>query len=769
MSKKPHVNHAEQDIRLLAHALRSIAECVVITDMDERIKFVNDAFIKVYGYPEQELIGQHINIVRPQDGQQKLFEEISTSTTHGGWQGELMNRAKDGRLFPVALNTSVVLDERRQPIARMAVSVDITDRRRAEELVRLSEESYRGLFNTVSDAIYVQATDGSFLDVNRGAEEMYGYPREFFIGKTPLVLSAEGMNDIDETLRKVGLAFNGEPQRFEWWGRRSNGEVFPKEVRLNRGKYFGQDVIIALARDITARKRSEQALQDSEERYRLLFETNPHPMWAYDLENLHFLAVNEAAIRHYGYSREEFLSMTIKDIRPQEDVSRLLDNVAHVTEGLDQAGVWRHKKKNGDVIDVEIISHTLNFGGRSAELVLAMDITERHSLQRQLLQAQKLESIGTLASGIAHDINNILTIITGYASLIPGVAGDPEKLKKSVGVITESVRRGAALVEQILTFARKTEMRREVLNANAKIGELARLLGETFPRTITLSLDLDPSLPDISMDPNQFHQALLNLCVNARDAMMGEGTMTLSTRVVDGHRVARHFPRAALKPYVAISVQDTGTGMSEAVKSRIFDPFFTTKEKGKGTGLGLAVVFGIVEAHQGFIQVDSTPNSGSAFTMYLPVTLEQPKERSEGSATSHPAAAVNTQILVVEDEPALSDMLIEFLTRHGFRVLVAPDGVLALRIFREKWQTIDLVLSDVGLPGLDGMGVFRGLREIDPNAACVLASGYLDPELQSKMRHEGILGFVQKPYELHNLERVLREALASHRGHAGGN
>ena len=753
----------EHQLHLLASAMRSISECVAITDMDDRILFVNEAFTRTYGYSVEELVGQPIDHLRV-PGQEAAIRELNDGTRAGGWRGVIMNRRKNGEVFPVYLSTSVVLDERQQPLANMGVAVDITERRIAEQTLRDSEESYRGLFNTVGDAIYIQGRDGRFLDVNRGAEQMYGYPRSRFLGQTPEFLAAEGMNDMAATLQSVERSFAGEPQHFEWWGKRSNGEIFPKDIRLFRGSYFGQEVVIALARDITSRKRAEQALRESEERYRLLFDTNPHPMWVYDLKTLEFLAVNEAAVVHYGYTQDEFLGMTIKDIRPPEDVERLLKNIAGVTEGLDEAGVWRHRKKDGTIIEVEITSHTLEFSGRRSELVMAIDVTERRSLQHQLLQSQKLESIGTLASGIAHDINNILTIILGYTSLMPTHRHDRVRFQKDVDVVMDSVRRGAGLVQQILTFARKTESHQEALDANAVIRELSTMLQETFPRIITIATDLDTSVPPVSMDPNQLHQALLNLCVNARDAMPAGGSLTISTSTADGQELSHRFQHIRPGRYLAVAVHDSGTGMSETIRTRIFDPFFTTKEKGKGTGLGLAVVFGIVDSHGGVVDVASELGQGSTFTMYFPL---EPSLSLPGTAAKEVGirrTGDQTLILLAEDERALGNMVEEYLTSQGYRVIVAHDGIQAIRLFERHREEIGLVISDVGLPELDGWKVLQRAKELRPNVPCLLASGYFEPEMRAQMRESGVTGFLQKPYELESLSAAVRAAVGKDRG-----
>jgi hypothetical protein len=750
--------HVEEQLRLQASALRSVSEGVAMTDVDERIIYVNEAFQRMYGYREDELLGQPIEMLRA-PAQEHITPLILSGTLGGGWRGEILNRRKDGSFFPIALSTSIVVDDQGDPIAHMGVAVDITKRRAAEEALRRSDESYRGLFNAVGDAIYVQDRTGRFVDVNRGAEEMYGYGRGDFIGRTPEFLSASSKNDLAATIQAVERTFAGTPQRFEWWGRRKNGEEFPKDVRLFPGTYFGQEVVIALARDITEQKRTEVALRDSEERYRLLFETNPRPMWVYDLGTLAFLAVNDAAVRHYGYTREDFLAMTILDIRPPEDVGRLLENIAHVTEGIDEAGVWRHRRKDGSVIDVEITSHTLTFGGHQAELVMSVDVTEKHDLQRQLMQSQKLESIGTLASGIAHDINNILTIILGYASLLPTHRLERDRFQKDVDVIIDSVRRGAGLVQQILMFARKTESHIEAVDANRVVDDLGRVLQETFPRTIAIQMELADGLPMITMDPNHLHQALLNLCVNARDAMPAGGTLTLSTAVVDGALVARRFGRVQDERYLRLSVGDTGEGMTEKVRHRIFDPFFTTKEKGKGTGLGLAVVFGIVESHHGFVDVHSEPGAGSAFTLYFPASKPGATTERAVEASTVPSPAHGQVLLFVEDEQELSDLVVEYLQSEGYHVLTAHDGLEALRLFEERRREIAVVVSDIGLPGLDGWSVFRRMREMHPGVRCVLASGYLEPEVWSSMREEGISGFLQKPYELEALTAAIRGAL----------
>lgn len=511
------------------------------------------------------------------------------------------------------------------------------------------------------------------------------------------------------------------------------------------------------------RKKIEQQLRDSEEQYRLLFEKNPHPMWVVDSESFVFLAANEAAIQHYGFSIEEFSGMTIKDLRaptPMEDKTKspIAQSTTPGTEaGL--SGISRHRKKNGAAIDVEVTSNQISFHGRPATLVLANDITQRLALEAQLRQSQKMESLGTLAGGIAHDFNNILCIILGYTSGLPGIRNETERFQKSVFSIEKAVDRGTGLVKQILTFARRTEVSVEPININALAEELVRMLEGTFPKTISFYLNLAREIPLITGDSSRLHQSLLNLCVNARDAMPGGGTLSIRTGIVREVDRRGVFPEMQPGDYVSIEVEDSGSGMDETTRSRIFEPFFTTKSREGGSGLGLAVVYGVIKSHQGFIQVESELGRGTTFRIYLPVPQCAGADLSERPKTSDESPEGTETILVVEDEESLRDLMVELLAGRGYNVLTAKDGLKAVEVYSQHSREIALVITDFGLPKLGGYETLLKMKEINPAVKAIFASGYLDPDLKNKMLDAGACDFIQKPYVLTEICRRVRIAL----------
>jgi signal transduction histidine kinase/ActR/RegA family two-component response regulator len=386
---------------------------------------------------------------------------------------------------------------------------------------------------------------------------------------------------------------------------------------------------------------------------------------------------------------------------------------------------------------------------RTAELIAAnqalrTEMDERSALEEQLRQAQKMESMGTLAGGIAHDFNNILNIIQGYSSLIAAQAGESTDIPESVKIINEAIKRGAGVVQQLLTMARKTEANLELTDLNAVVSSLVDLVKGTFPKNIAVHLELAAGLPMIMADPNQINQALLNLCVNARDAMPNGGRLTLRTAFADAGALDQ---RNDGEEAVAIEVSDSGTGIDEKVRERIFEPFFTTKDADKGTGLGLSVVYGIVKSHRGTVAVTSAPGDGSTFRIVLPRGNEPCAEPSDphGNGAEKHNGATGTA-LVVEDEETMLHLLRNLLAERGYRVFTAVDGEEATARYRRNGDDIDVVLLDLDLPKISGTEVLRKIRAKNPAARVVVTSGHLEPELKAALAREGVSRFVHKPY-----------------------
>jgi two-component system, cell cycle sensor histidine kinase and response regulator CckA len=397
-----------------------------------------------------------------------------------------------------------------------------------------------------------------------------------------------------------------------------------------------------------------------------------------------------------------------------------------------------------------------------ANAALLRDMQEQRRLEEQLRQAQKMEGIGTLAGGIAHDFNNILNIIKGYASLIEQHPSADEKISESVSVIDESIERGASVVRQLLTLARKTESSLVSVDVNDIVSPFANLLKQTFPKTIDVSLELRPKLPAVMADPNQITQALLNLSVNARDAMPNGGKLKLRTKVLDGGQAQKTVPRASF--YVCIEVADTGTGIEDSIRNRIFEPFFTTKGVGEGTGLGLAMVYGIVKNHNGFVNVESESKRGTIFRLYIPVAPSEekaiPHEANGTAKVSGPERSKGQRtLLLAEDEQAMVLLLKRTLSNHGYHVLAALDGEEAIDIYRRHKDEIDVVLLDIGLPKVAGWEVILKLKEENPNVNVVVASGYIDPAFKAKMHQVGVNDFIPKPYTPDTIIEALQAIL----------
>ena len=532
-------------------------------------------------------------------------------------------------------------------------------------------------------------------------------------------------------------------------------------VRDAHGRVAG---VVLVFRDIAQRRRSQRELEDSERRYRLLFDNNPQPMWVFAVDTLAFLAVNNAAIQNYGYTREEFLSRTVKDIRPEEDIPALLEDVRTSPNALHTGGPWRHRKKDGAIITVEIACHPIEFDGRNARLILSTDITERKKLEEQFHQAQRLESVGRLAGGVAHDFNNLLTVIKGYTEMAISDLPPGDPLQESLNEIRSASDRAAALTQQLLAFSRKQLIQPAVLNLNRIIGEVEKMLRRLIGEDIELVAKLAPDLGNVKADSGQIQQMLLNLAVNARDAMPEGGSLLIETSnvMLDEGYAAAH-PAVQPGPYVMIAVTDTGIGMTPEVQARIFEPFFTTKPKGAGTGLGLATVYGMVRQSGGWIWVYSEPGCGATFKIYLPWSGEQaPHIRPAVKMEVHGSETV----LVVEDQAEVRTLAVAALKRFGYEVLSAAGGPEALAVSRAFSGRIHLLVTDVVMPGMNGRDLAEQLIGERSGLEVLYMSGYTDTAIAHHRVLNAGVAYIQKPFTPERLAGKVREALGT--AHAKG-
>ena len=481
--------------------------------------------------------------------------------------------------------------------------------------------------------------------------------------------------------------------------------------------------------------RLVRSLEQSEERYRLLFEASPAPMWVYDAETLRFLAVNSAAVEHYGYSAAEFLDMTVEDLHEAPDSPR-------------------HQTKDGRTIEVEITAGEVDFEGRAAALVLATDVTERRALEERLTQAEKMEAIGRLAGGVAHDFNNLITVISGYAEIL--LARSELDGREHLTEIRHAADQAAALTRQLLAFSRRQVLHPRVVDVNRIVAGMEPMVRRIIGRDVTVAVRLTEAPATVKADRSQLERVILNLAANARDAMPHGGRLTIETGVVhfDEEFVASRAEGTA-GPNVLLAVSDTGVGMSETVQRQAFEPFFTTKEPGAGTGLGLATVFGVVKQSGGSIYVYSEPGRGTTFKVYLPAAADLPEEAAAPAAD--PQAELGSEtIMLVEDDAGVRNLVQVMLEAKGYRVLAAGGAEEAERLCT---SAVDLLVTDVIMPKVNGRSLAERLAATAPAMRILFMSGYSDEAVYRHGELSPDAAFIAKPFSDRALARKVREVL----------
>jgi two-component system cell cycle sensor histidine kinase/response regulator CckA len=538
-------------------------------------------------------------------------------------------------------------------------------------------------------------------------------------------------------------------------------------VGPDSGRSYDSDDV-AFAEELAARTalavdnaRLYRAAQEADERYGMLFGSNPQPMWVFDVDSLAFLAVNDAAVRHYGYNREEFLSMTIMDLLPPEDAPGL-------HHGLERTGLQRgdvalaqHQRKDGSIVDMELVSHEMELDGRRARLVLATDISERtrtraalHQSEEQLRQAQRMDATGRLAGGVAHDFNNLLTTIRGFSDLMLRDTAADDPRRKDVEQIRKAADRGALLTRQLLTFGRSQSLEPRTLELNSVVTNMEGLIQRLVGADIKLVTQLRPGLGEVKVDPAQLEQVLVNLVLNARDAMLAGGTLTIETgeRVISGSTRGR-----SVKPgrYIVLAVSDSGSGMDGDTLSHVFEPFFTSQAAGNRTGLGLSIVYGIVKQNGGVVRVSSEPGEGTTVKVFLPRV-----EGYEPVAVETPVSVRGEEtVLIVEDEDGVRELLWKVLTEHGHTVLEARHGRDALTVAGGYSHPIHLLVTDVVMPEMGAGELVDRLLTKRPNLKVLFISGYTNDEVLRRGVTRRDSAFIQKPFTPRELMENVRRLL----------
>jgi two-component system cell cycle sensor histidine kinase/response regulator CckA len=510
--------------------------------------------------------------------------------------------------------------------------------------------------------------------------------------------------------------------------------------------------------------RAAPELRDLEAPYLLLFDAYPAPVFLYDPATLRLLSVNDAAVRQYGYSREEFLAMSIAELRPPEDVGVLMAQLESRTGDGVRRGTFRHRRKNGGVFHVQITSYPLELGGRQARLVIAEDFGKREALEQQVRKAQQMEVVGQIAGGMAHDFNNLLTTILTTCELLTAAVPDESALRADLATIHEAAARGATLTAKLLAFSRRKPLEYRSVDLDAVLGELDATLRHLVPQSVAVRIRPGADGVPARADAAAVEQIVANLVSNASDAMPGGGEIEISTeRASLDAEFCRTHPGAMAGEYVAIAVRDVGHGMDAITLHRIFEPFFTTKQVGEGAGLGMAMVYGLVKQHGGYVELLSRPGEGTTVRIYLPEAAEVPAPRPR--PRPGPAGGAGETILLVEDEPSLRRAAERVLVQSGYGVLAASDGREALEIL-QRGESVDLVITDVVMPRLGGKELLQALRAAGLATRVLLTSGYPG---RGGAPHEDLpegSHFLAKPWTIAELLVAVRRALEPGEGDA---
>jgi PAS domain S-box-containing protein len=711
-----------------------------IFDASVRAVRLNPAWEKALGYPVHDLVGACIlDLIHPADSEVAL-EAIAQLRSHAesaSFLGRFRHRGGDYRWLEWRITA-------RDDLTFASVH-DVTDAKVKEAAQLKSEEKFAKAFQVISDALFISDVEtGHFLEVNESFERLTGYGRHEIIGRNSTELGL-WVNLADRTRYFEILRAQGRVRGYLAHLRHRSGLVYWGEMGSDPLVINGRPCIITASRDVTQQINYETTLRESEERFRAIFEQAAVGVLFVELSTGKFLQVNRRACEILGYEKDDLLGLTFMHITHPDDLAIDVANqhkllAAEVTE-IDREKRYLHK--DGETVWVNVHIKPLGKSGQPPQYAVTVieDITKHKRLERGLLQAHKMDSLGSLAGGVAHDMNNILGAVMGLASSIRMTAQDDAELVEDMDAMVKACERGRNLVRSLLDFARQDLPEAKVFNLNTVIKDQTSLLGRSLPPTIQLVTELQPDLANVTGDPGALSRALLNLCSNSIDAMTQGGVLTIRTRNTESHQVE-------------VTVEDTGCGMSKEIMDKALDPFFTTKQKGKGTGLGLPIVYGAVKAHRGQMEIDSVPGKGARIALRLPASELVLPDAVAKASDSGSSEAPGLRVLLIDDDELIQKSVSAQLRRLGHQITIASNGHEALMKL-DAGLEVDLAVLDITMPILDGAATLPHLRRLRPNLGVILATGKLDEAAHALTRTYHDVTLLPKPYSLSELRNEL--------------
>jgi len=731
--------------------INSLPGVFYLFDQSGRFLRWNRQFEEVTGYSADEIRTLHPTELFEGADRELIAERIGRVFAAGASDAEADLVAKDGRKSPYYFTGNLIEFDGQPCLIGMGVGMGALKQAEAER---------DRLFNLSPDLFCMAGFDGYFKQVNPAWESVLGYSRSELLARP--YLEFVHPEDLERTRAEAErVAGNGSSTPFENRFRCKDGSY--KWLSWTSVTVPEERLIYAVARDVTEQKEISIALRESEARYRGLVESARDGIFTLAPDGT-ITSANRAFNRSTGWSGDEWIGRPFSDLLHPEDRSRTTRLFESLMRGEAVAFPFielRLAASGGGYIPMEITTTPQRMENRVVGLLgIARDVRERHRMEEQLRQIQRLDSIGRLAAGVAHDFNNLLTVQQGHLGLLMMNPDLPSPVVEDLQEIAAATDRAAALTRQLLMFSRGRSMERQFLNLNEVVTAFSNMLDRLVGETVEVEIDCDAQLAEVDADPSMMEQVLMNLVVNARDAMPEGGRIVIATRTVtlDESTVRRH---AESRPgrFVCLSVSDTGCGIAPDVLDKIFEPFFTTRDVGEGTGLGLATVHGIVKQHDGWVEVESMPGAGSEFRVFVPAVERSAAGEESGAVRS--LRGGSETVLVVEDEAALRRVVKTVLERYGYEVLIASDGVEALELWRERSDQIDLLLTDMVMPhGISGWDLAERLWAEQPDLKVVVMSGY-DPHAHDHFRTgaDRQFGYLQKPYELSDLVKVVRDCL----------
>jgi two-component system cell cycle sensor histidine kinase/response regulator CckA len=751
-----------QALKRQAFLFESIKDAVVFTDADGLITDWNPAAERLWGYSREEVIGRDASFLHGETGDQVVQTLLDALEQDERWEGVLRTRSRDGAERVCDVRVLPLRDAAGRTVGTVGINRDITAQRRVERALAETAESFRILGDQIPHILWVADATGGSEYINDRWRELTGQPREASAGSG--WIDAVHPDDREST-RDAWAHSLATASEFIQEHRLRTAEGDDRwhitrgtPVRDSRGRvvrWLGSSV------DIHPQKTAEDQVRRREEYFRGVFENAHDAIVLADAETGRLIDANPQAEALYGCSREQLLELAVHELYGDtEDVDGI---IAQVVDRGFGTFIVSQRTREGGAVQTEVNAAVMEHRDRSVLLTINRDLTERHELERQLQQAQKMEAVGRLAGGLAHDFNNLTTAIQGFAAILTEELGSDGEARDALEEIDRATARATDLTRQLLAYTRQQVMRGRVLDLNSVVESSRQLIARLIGEDVEVVPRLDPEIGAVRADPGQLNQVLMNLAVNARDAMGGGGQLVIETsNALLDREFADSHPPSEPGEYVRLRVSDTGHGMSEETRSRVFEPFYTTKPVGEGTGLGLATVYGIVKQSGGYIWVESEVGVGTTFDIYLPRVADTAEVPEEAAATEAAAPAVSRRgqtVLLVEDEAGVRKLAKRVLERAGFEVLVTENGLEALDLVHSKPQPIDLVVTDMVMPRMSGKELARQLALTHPGTRVLYMSGYTGESLAERGDLTRTDVVLEKPFRPAELVEAVRQRL----------